>query len=349
MAAFVWFAVVQLPAVLSGDSPYRSFPRIAFTQHIIRVRRLSGVILTSVYSVSGSQNSLPEPERAAIVNDLHFRLDQWLAECPTPPAEEVEKPEMINNQSWFLLNYHQALCLLFRPSPLYPITTPERLSALLQASTRCVDLYLDLWREKKVSYNLINISCQFLVCISLLYCLCEYTNRSSRSATDPSWHEEVSVRVSQCQQLLEAFGPALPETAKYRDIFGKLSDILLSRQDQSEVTDPTYRIPIATPDSTPIPITEMSVKSSTEETAWDAMTQLWYDTGDSWWNEGVSGGMDERPRLGMSVTDNSVGDALRRGCREAKLKGTSPEMDVVFAASRAQGAGLTPVLWNQLG
>ena len=79
------------------------------------------------------------------------------------------------------------------------------------------------------------------------------------------------------------------------------------------------------------------------------MTQLWHDTGDLWWNEGVSGGMDERPRLGMNLTDISVADALGRGRQKAKLKGTSPEMDVVLAASRGQGAGLTPVLWNQLG
>ncbi|CAD6574596.1 MAG: hypothetical protein TREMPRED_001181 [Tremellales sp. Tagirdzhanova-0007] len=341
---------VELPSVLIDDSPYRSFPRIAFTQHIVRIRRLSGVILTKVYSVSGSQNSLPEPERAAIIDGLHSRLDQWVADCPTPPAEEAEKPGMINNHAWFLLNYHQALCLLFRPSPLYPISTPDRLSALFRASTRCVDLYLDLWREQKVSYNLINISSQFIVCISLLYCLCEYTNRSARPATDPSWHGEVSSRVSQCHELLEAFGSALPETAKYRDIFGKLCEILLARQGESEATKPTHGLPLDATHSTSVPVPGILIKSSTGETAWDAMTQLWHDSGDLGWNyDGVSGEMDEKSGLGMSVTDNSVADVLNTGLREARSKELAPEMDPVFSASRGQGSGYTPLLWNELG
>ena len=257
---------------------------------------------------------------------------------------------MINNHAWFLLNYHQALCLLFRPSPLYPISTPDRLSALFRASTRCVDLYLDLWREQKVSYNLINISSQFIVCISLLYCLCEYTNRSARPATDPSWHGEVSSRVSQCHELLEAFGSALPETAKYRDIFGKLCEILLARQGESEATKPTHGLPLDATHSTSVPVPGILIKSSTGETAWDAMTQLWHDSGDLGWNyDGVSGEMDEKSGLGMSVTDNSVADVLNTGLREARSKELAPEMDPVFSASRGQGSGYTPLLWNELG
>jgi hypothetical protein len=221
---------VELPSPLESDSPYRGIPRIALTQHIVKLRRLSGVILTTVYSVSGSQNSLPEPERAAIIADLHTRLDQWLAECPVPPSEEEHKPGMIqDNHSWFLLNYQQCLCLLYRPSPLYPVTTPDRLRALHDASTRCVDLYLELWHEHKVSYNLINVSMQFLACISLLYCLCEYDNRSPQAVNDPSWRKEVAHRVGQCTELLDAFSRALPETAKYREIFSRLSEMLLAR------------------------------------------------------------------------------------------------------------------------
>ena len=279
----------QFPSELPTDSPYRGTSRISFIRHIIKLRRLLGRILTTVYSVSGSQNSLPEPQRAAMILDLHTQLDEWLAESPMPPSdlEVEEKRGMINNHSWFLLNYHQGLCFLYRPSPLYPTTTPDRLRALHEASTRSVDLYLELWHEGKVSYNLINVSLQFLACISLLYCLCEYDNRSPGAVGDLNWRREVSSRVGQCQELLEAFSRALPETAKYREIFSRLSDLLLARhgpiipeEDQAALA-PSLDFTLPTPQPDPRPLDPLSSLDLAQgETAWSAMTQLWHDSGD---------------------------------------------------------------------
>jgi len=318
------------------------------------------MILTTVYSVSGSQNSLPEPERASIINDLHSRFDSWLAECPMPPSEEEEKRGMINNHSWFLLNYHQGLCLLYRPSPLYPATTPERLRALHEASTRCVDLYLELWHEQKVSYNLINVSCQFLACISLLYCLCEYDNRSPRSASDPSWRREVSTRVGQCHELLEAFGRALPETAKYREIFGKLSEMLLSRHGPIGTHDaaPSYELPSIIPQLPPAPrsMPQAGVDQSEGETAWNAMTQLWHDSGDFQFDEAVLGPIhDERGiGIGIGLGEGQQGVADVFGMGGVGMAGMGSEM--VGTAGSGGGGGVRdgsglegPMLWNQLG
>ncbi|WVQ85572.1 hypothetical protein IAT38_007738 [Cryptococcus sp. DSM 104549] len=225
---------VELPTHLPSDVPFRGRDFIDYTRHIIKLRRLTGVVLSAVYSVSGDQNSLPEPERAHIIMDLHSRFDQWLADCPSPDDNE-EKRGSITNHSWFLLQYHQGLCLLYRPSPLYPVMTPERLSALHEASTRCVDLYMDLWHDRKVSYNLINVAMQFLACISFLYCLCEYDNRDPQLVLNPEWRADVSQKVGQCQELLEAFGQAVPETRKYREIFTQLSQILLARHEPAAV------------------------------------------------------------------------------------------------------------------
>ena len=249
-----------------------------------------------VYSVSGSQNSLPEPQRAGIILDLHRQVDEWLADLPMPPSNlqvQEEKRGMIQSHSWFLLNYHQGLCFLYRPSPLYPVTTPDRLRALHEASTRCVDLYLELWHEAKVSYNLINVSLQFLACISLLYCLCEYDNRSPAAVSDPTWRREVATRVSQCQELLEAFSRALPETAKYREIFSRLSQLLLARHGSLE-EDPAHAAAAATAAAPavetftiPTPTVhahahavEYTPTTEEAESAWTAMTQLWHNSGD---------------------------------------------------------------------
>ncbi|KAK8865930.1 hypothetical protein IAR55_001079 [Kwoniella newhampshirensis] len=368
---------VELPSPLPSDAPFRGRARIDFTRHIIKLRRLSGIILTTVYSVSGDQNALPEPERAGIIMDLHSRLDSWLAECPMPPDTEEEKRGMITNHSWFLLNYHQGLCLLYRPSPLYPAMTPERLSALHEASTRCVDLYIDLWHDHKVSYNLINVSMQFLACISLLYCLCEYDSRDTGLVNDLNWRREVSQRVGQCHDLLEAFSRALPETAKYREIFGQLSEMLLARhgplrtpgeaQDGASNTKVESYTPSSLPTastnsiSTPtvsrmmapptVPLGTFSKSytlsatstsngnsiendqaGQTENGAWNAMTQLWYNSGDF--------NFDERA---LSAITTELGQGQGARSRQGE-KG-----DLPLATPMVGEEGLGQGLWNQLG
>ncbi|OCF42302.1 hypothetical protein I317_03922 [Kwoniella heveanensis CBS 569] len=343
---------VELPSPLPSDEPFRGRPRIEFTQHIIKLRRLSGIILSTVYSVSGEQNALPETERASIIRDLHSRLDAWLAECPVPPEAEQEKPGMITNHSWFLLNYHQGLCLLYRPSPLFPNMTADKLSALYEASSKSVDLYIDLWRDHKVSYNLINVSMQFLACISLLYCLCEYDNREREFVSDGDWRRLVTDRVSQCQELLEAFSRALPETAKYREIYSKLSELLLARHGPALAEN-------ANANALPTPETaESAVPSALEavgfakntdvnssadgqqqqqtegEAAWNAMTQLWFNSGDF--------AFDERALAAYVLAQ---GQALNeKGAHGGQDANGSSENQIVTGRS-----GSSQGLWNQLG
>jgi hypothetical protein len=366
---------VELPSILDSDSPYRGIPPMALTQHIIKLRRLSGVILTTAYSVSGRQNSFAEPERAGIISDLHRQLDQWLSDCPVPPSEEGDERRMIHsNHSWFLLNYHQCLCLLYRPSPLYPITTPDRLRVLHDASTRSVDLYVELWHKRKVSYNLINVSMQFLACISLLYCLCEYDRRSAAAASDSSWQKEVAQRMTQCARLLEPFSGALPETAKYREIFSRLSQMLLSRHGPlGEITNngaegttvpkaemptsdlgPTSQLHESVQDAAPNAAAAMRTTDSTvvpppldpavegaaqtpdptQESAWAAMAQLWHDGGDFLF--------DERAVVGPHG-GSGLGQGRDSGATAVGREGTGSSQ-VGNALSAEQGQ----ILWNQI-
>ena len=358
---------VELPEPLPTDSPYRGVPSVHYTRHIIKLRRLAGAIMSTVYSVSGPQNNLPEPDRAGIINDLHSRLDSWLAESPIPPSDEEEKRGMINNHSWFLVNYQNCLCLLYRPSPLYPVTSNERLRALHEASSRCVDLFLELWHEQKISYNIINVSSQFLACISLLYCLCEYDNRSPNLVSDENWRREVTNRVSQCHELLEAFGRALPETAKYREIFGKLSEMLLARHGPvgppaSQGPSSTTETPIVAQPAIPlapiidtnaavnfdaIPLKSPAITSPSffrngeaptkQQAAWNAMTQLWHNSGDFNFDEAIFGQIHDDRLSGLMGADLSGVD----GESSDRLK--DAEVDTKGSTWSAE------MLWNQLG
>ncbi|OCF55457.1 hypothetical protein L486_06940 [Kwoniella mangroviensis CBS 10435] len=304
---------VDLPSPLPTDEPYRGRPRIDFTRHIIKLRRLGGIILSTVYSVSGEQNSHSETERSNIIHNLHKQLDIWLSECPLSPADDEnngnsDSGSMIHTSySWFLLNYQQLLCLLYRPSPLVPSMNEEKLKILHESSLNCVELYLNLYKANKVSYNLINISSQFLSCISLLYCLCEFDSRNKNLIDDAGWKAEVKKRLEQCNDLLEIFSKSLKETSKYNEIFKKLSDLLLVRYGpltESEVTTMTT----TTQEMQPAQLDSTSVSASASATdenqiAWNAMTQLWYNSGDFTFDENTlsnSFGYDKDRDLGSA-------------------------------------------------
>lgn len=239
---------IELPTDQPGDAEYRGYPMLKATRYLAWYRRILGQTLVALYSVKGEQNSLSEPERRGIISDLHGELDKWTAAVPKP-RKTATHLLTINIDKWLEINYYQVLCMLYRPSPLYPETTPTALRALHDASSRAVDLYVEMWRTMKVSFNLVQIIGLFVCSISFLCCLCECDTRMRAvegtphakdtrdeigleayiGADDPHWHAEIRNRVQQCRDLFDAFGRDIPLSAKYRDIFSRLSELLLSR------------------------------------------------------------------------------------------------------------------------
>lgn len=248
---------IELPTQRPDDGMFRGHPLMALTRHVVRYRGLLGRILTELYSVNGANNNKSEPERIGIVHRLHAELDAWIVDCPPPVETPGQNAPKANYSSWWQIHYNQGLCMLYRPSPLYPDTTPETLRALYDASSRCVDLYLDMYAVNKTSFHLLQIIALFVSCISLLCCLCECDARMRAAETspetvatlaelglgrytgadDPAWAAEIRGRVSQCQSLFDAFGHHLPASAKYRDTFFRISELLLARYGPLEKAD----------------------------------------------------------------------------------------------------------------
>jgi hypothetical protein len=343
---------IELPTQRPDDGTFRGHQLMTLTCHVVRYRGLIGRILTELYSVNGANNNKPEPERIGIVHRLHAELDAWIVDCPPPMENQGQNTPKANYSSWWQIHYNQGLCTLYRPSPLYPETTPETLRALYDASSRCVDLYLEMYAVNKTSFHLLQIIALFVSCISLLCCLCECDARMRAAETspetaatlaelglgrytgadDPAWAAEIRGRVSQCQNLFDAFGHHLPASAKYRDTFFRISELLLARYGPLEKADSSRAPgPSAPPNGTAEPPAYAPVMDVTPTGlvpqvapgekappmpgaddmagAWDAMTQLWFDLGDmfgdesdpfatidsDWateWGGGLGGGVD---------------------------------------------------------
>ncbi|GMK58567.1 hypothetical protein CspeluHIS016_0600090 [Cutaneotrichosporon spelunceum] len=267
---------IELPTQQEDDGVFRGHPLLGLTNHVVRYRGLMGRILTELYSVNGVNNNKSEPERIAIVHRLHSELDAWIVDCPPPLDTQDENTPKANYPSWWQIHYNQGLCTLYRPSPLYPTPTPETLRALYDASSRCVDLYLDMYAVNKTSFHLLQIIALFVSCISLLCCLCECDARVRAAETspetastlaelglgrftgadDPAWATEIRGRVSQCHSLFDAFGHHIPASAKYRDTFFRISELLLARYgplDKADGARATNNVAPAVPDSRAAP------------------------------------------------------------------------------------------------
>lgn len=239
---------IELPSPNDDDHMHRGMQITWVLKHVIGYRRLMGKVLTELYSVNNKNNRLPEADRRAIIRDLHTEIDDWIVGAPVANPKDSERYRA-NHRHWWQILYHQLLASLYRPSPLCPTTTPETLRALYDASSHCVDLYIDMCAVNKTSFHLLQIIGLFVSCISLLCCLCECDARmrgvahepqeaSSRAELglgrysgpdDPAWATEIRTRVAQCHNLFDVFGHKLPASARYRDTFFRLSELLLAR------------------------------------------------------------------------------------------------------------------------
>jgi hypothetical protein len=336
---------IELPTDRPGDQPHRGYPIMQVHRYVVRHRRLLGCTLSTLYSVNGEQNALPEPQRRAIIGRLHDELEAWAADVL--PNKEPPAPRTANHEKWLAINYHQMLCMLYRPSPLYPDTTPATLRALHDASSKCVDLYCELWSVSKVGFNLIQIIGLFVACISLLCCLCECDTRmhsaevagpATTAATlaelglsytgvdDPNWANEIRTRVRQCRDLFETFGGGTPLSAKYRDIFARVSELLLARYGPLHRdgdmhaggshghghahahAHPHHALEepkAATPMAEPVPASADAVAADLAgniANAWVAMNQLWFNLGDLFGDDGPSGAVAAQPGGGIEMS-----------------------------------------------
>ena len=198
-----------------------------YTLHLIRQRRLFGIIMRDVYCVS--PNPATDEQRQGILQNIHNQVDHWYRSTPVPlPNTEPPPGRGFANTLYFSMAYNLTICALYRPSPLIPTPTRPQLDTLFRASTRCLDAFWDLQRKKRIAVNHINILQMFTSAISLLYCLCEY-GAEERNISDIGWRNNTLGYVKSCRELLAEITQGWSATEKYREIFETLVSILLER------------------------------------------------------------------------------------------------------------------------
>ncbi|KAI5480300.1 hypothetical protein MNV49_001259 [Pseudohyphozyma bogoriensis] len=224
---------VELPKIpTEGNDTSFGLPSMVFSHHIIRMRRIGGLIQREVYRIPSAQ--LPAEEREAIIARLQRELDEWFEATPQghTPSQGV-----FHHAAYFALWYNLLLSAIYRPSPLLPHTSRARLQMLRLSSTRSIELFWELHKDRRIASNHVNLQQMFIGCISLLFCLCEYDG-DRNNALSPTWRHAAVERLQSCSDLLSSFSTGWPATKKYQETFDRLAELLIVKCHTSALQEP---------------------------------------------------------------------------------------------------------------
>ncbi|KAH7024423.1 fungal-specific transcription factor domain-containing protein [Microdochium trichocladiopsis] len=107
-------------------------------------------------------------DREAILQSLHKELLDWRRAMPFPlPDTHAQVPHL--SSTWFDLNYYTHLAILYRPSPLLPVPSAERVATLAEAASMAIRQAASMHRQRRFAYNWLNLLSVYTSVLSLVY------------------------------------------------------------------------------------------------------------------------------------------------------------------------------------
>lgn len=232
------------------SSFYRSsaetFSRTALFVHIVRYRILCGKILAALHS--GIQTPHVPDEAAAVASRDRFasELDEWRQQTATLCLPAVDLSSAIPGDrssfrahEWYELLYHNAVLMLYRPSPALPgagFKVPTPIQTIFSAAKQAITLYAHLHRSRRINYTWITLHAVFMAGLSYVYAVGRHF-RAKRSglndrqgismlSADPSIIEVVN-ETRACSNVLVAVSERWSGSRNTHEVFHRLSDAVL--------------------------------------------------------------------------------------------------------------------------
>lgn len=139
------------------------------------------------------------------------------------------------SKEWYNVIYHNAMLMIFRPSPLISDThNPSTLQKLFRSSKESILLYASLHRSRKINYSWITLHSVFMAGLTYLYALSRHLRerrkaspRGSILGADPTAIEIVNDTRS-CSNVLVAVSERWNSLRNCHEVFDRLSDAVLS-------------------------------------------------------------------------------------------------------------------------
>ncbi|KAL1305009.1 hypothetical protein AAFC00_003910 [Neodothiora populina] len=200
-----------LPDMILPQSTLRP-SAVAVPLHILALRRICGRIFEQVYS--NRNRNLTGPERDTIQQNLHQELIQWRRAMPFPLPQSKSLPIPQFSSAWFDLNYYQHVLMLYRPSPLFPVLTLEKVGFIAEASSAFISQVVTMKRQGRYAFNWLNLFSVFTATLTLIYSV----TAQPEPLTTYLQRCNALQDLSHVLDLLETFGRKFPSAIKCRDI-----------------------------------------------------------------------------------------------------------------------------------
>lgn len=141
---------------------------MAVPLHILSLRKIASKISRQVYGNNVKNSTLTVQERMDVISSLHQELLAWRRSMPFPlPDIDDRVPHL--NTTWYDFNYYTHLAMLYRPSPLCPISDVHRIKILETAASMSLRHAHSMHQQQRFSYNWLNFLSLFTATLSLVY------------------------------------------------------------------------------------------------------------------------------------------------------------------------------------
>jgi hypothetical protein len=199
--------------------------------HVLALRRIASQIFDQVYS--NRNRHLPTVDQKDIFSGLHTQLLEWRRTMPfpLPQCRSLQIPHTCT--SWYDYNYYLHLIMLYRPSPLCPVLTLEKVDLIANASAMAIRHIEVMHNEERYSYNWITLFNVFSVALTLIYSITAQPDslpiylRRSDALSD----------LDRASRVLGNFAQKFPTVARCRNIVQGVSQRLRTLINSAHTAD----------------------------------------------------------------------------------------------------------------
>lgn len=216
-----------LPGQDTGISPFL---------HLIRIRRLSGEIFATFYSVK-QDTRISMEEKVLVRHEMHERLVAW--------RDDTQRLALVEEQSnqaspvscfvtreWYTAVFNNALLLLYRPSPCLPHPTVvsrfgnEGGDHLFAAAKATIIAYADLHRKRRLNYSWITLHGVFIAGLAYVYGVGRAINDAGKTMPIPDYLDIIN-DTRACSNVLVAICERWNVSRGSSELFNKLSSAVI--------------------------------------------------------------------------------------------------------------------------
>lgn len=224
------------PIIIDGQGGTQAFESSPFL-HLIRIRRLSGQILSLFYN-SRHSSRVPIEEKRQVRRNFQDKINVWRQETDKLAlSHERDSSRHISSfltPEWYNAVYNNAILLLFRPSPYLPhptmATDPEDgvpdLLKLLNAAKGSIESYSELHRKRRLNYSWITLHGCFVAGLAYVYSIGRILRDPAMRSLIPDFLCIIELTRA-CSNILVAICERWSVSRRSCELFNRLSNALI--------------------------------------------------------------------------------------------------------------------------